>query len=43
MDTHYVLCEVGIVLLYSHNTNERGSWGGRSPTPHRGGSVLNPG
>jgi len=43
MDTQYVLCEVGIELLYSHNIDERRSWGDRSPTPHRGGLVLNPG
>jgi len=42
MDTQYVLCEVGIELLYLHNVDEGGSWVGRSPTPHRGGSVLNP-
>ena len=40
---HCVLCEVETELLYLHTIDERGSWVGRSPIPHRGGSVLNPG
>jgi len=43
VDTHHVLCEVGIELLFLHNIDERRYWGDKSPTPHRCGLVLNPG